>query len=124
MTTVRDFYDFIDSMAPFSAEEPGDNNGILVGDPATRVSRAAVVLDITPEAIAQAKTINAELIVSHHPVLFKPQKNFTAGNIAYELAVAGIAAICAARLRRRGSQRCAGRLAEPDKNRAVSDFGI
>lgn len=95
MTTVRDFYDFIDSMAPFSAEEPGDNNGILVGDPATRVSRAAVVLDITPEAIAQAKTINAELIVSHHPVLFKPQKNFTAGNIAYELAVAGIAAICA-----------------------------
>lgn len=95
MARVSDFFTYIDSLSPFSMQEKWDNSGMLVGDENKEVTRAAVVLDITKEAVEYAGQIGAELIISHHPVIFKAQKNFLKGNIAYEIASAGISAICA-----------------------------
>lgn len=95
MTTVRDVYDFIDSIAPFSGQLEYDNSGFLVGDPDLAVRSVAVSLDITRETIELAKECGAELIVSHHPVIYKPLKRLTKGEAAYELAASGISAICA-----------------------------
>lgn len=93
--TVKDVYDFIDSFAPFSAQCEWDNSGIIVGETFKAVNKIAVVLDITPEAVKKAAAINADLIISHHPVIFRAVKSFTDSDPAFLLAKHGIAAICA-----------------------------
>lgn len=95
MARVSDFYTYVDSLSPFSMQEKWDNSGMLVGDENIEVTRAAVVLDITKEAVEYASQIGAELIISHHPVIFTAQKCFLNGNIAFEMASKGISAICA-----------------------------
>ena len=95
MAKVSDFLSFIDSLSPFVLQEDWDNSGMLIGDENREVTRAAVVLDITKGAVEYASQLGAELIISHHPVIFRPQKSFLKGNIAYEAAAKGISAICA-----------------------------
>ncbi len=95
MTSVRNVYDFIDSFAPFDTQTKWDNSGMLVGDENKIISKIGVVLDITPLTIARAAANGVELIVSHHPVIFKAQKSFTEESLAYKLAVNGMSAICA-----------------------------
>lgn len=95
MAKVIDVYNYIDEIAPFSTQEDWDNSGMLVGDFDKEISCAAVVLDITPAAVSKAKELGADLIVSHHPVIFKPLKALKKGDIAFELAANDISAICA-----------------------------
>ena len=92
--TVKDIFEFIDSLAPFSTQCDWDNSGMLVGDRNKMVRKIAVVLDITTEAIEKAAEMNADLIVSHHPVIFRPARSFTDKDLPYVLAKNGIAAIC------------------------------
>lgn len=93
--TVKDIYDFIDKTAPFANQCEWDNSGMLVGESNKEVGKIAFVLDITPEAVTKAAEIGADLIVSHHPVIFRAAKNFTDNNPAFLLAKNGISAICA-----------------------------
>ncbi len=93
--TVKDVYDFVDSFAPFDAQCEWDNSGIIVGETLKAVSKIAVVLDITPEAVKKAAETGADLIISHHPVIFRAVKSFTDNDPAFLLAKHGIAAICA-----------------------------
>mgnify|MGYP002772612537 FL=1 len=58
------------------------------------VKKAAVVLDITHEEIKKAKAICADLIISHHPVIFNPIKSVTKGSVPYELVASSINALC------------------------------
>ena len=51
MARVKDFYDYLNSIAPFETQEDWDNSGMLVGDMNAEVKKVAVVLDITPEEI-------------------------------------------------------------------------
>lgn len=92
---IRDVYDFLNEIAPFSYAMDFDNCGILVGNPDEQVQKVLVCLDCTPQAITQAKKIGANLIVTHHPVIFAPLKSVTAGSVAYALLSAGISVICA-----------------------------
>lgn len=100
MTTVRDIYQKIDSFAPFSIQESWDNSGMLVGHWDQPVSLILMTLDITPEVIHEAAQIGADLIVSHHPLLFQPAKQVTddgfdlVGQRVLTLAEKKIAAIC------------------------------
>ncbi len=93
--TVKDLYNFINTIAPFETKAAWDNPGILVGDEAAEVTRAVVALDVTAEELAQAKRIGAQAVIAHHPVIFHPQKAFLAGGVCFEAARLGIAAICA-----------------------------
>lgn len=95
MTTVRDVYDFIDSIAPFAGQMGFDNSGLLVGDPNKVVQKLTVSLDITTDTINEAMEQEADLMVSHHPVLFKARKTLLQGDPAYLLATSGMSAICA-----------------------------
>ena len=88
-------YGKLNSLAPFATQESWDNSGLLVGDPGAEVKTALVVLDITAEAVREAREIGAELIISHHPVIFRPLKKVESGSVVWELAQAGISAICA-----------------------------
>ena len=94
MARVKDFYAYLNSIAPFEAQEDWDNSGMLVGDENAEVTKAAVVLDITPEAVEKAKSLGANLIISHHPVIFNPIKSVVKDSLPYELVKASVNAIC------------------------------
>lgn len=94
MAKVKDFYGYLNSIAPFETQEDWDNSGMLVGDMNAEVKKAAVVLDITHEEIKKAKAIGADLIISHHPVIFNPIKSVTKGSLPYELVASSINALC------------------------------
>ena len=93
MRTVKDFYDYLDAIAPFSSQEAWDNSGLLVGGLDRVVDRAAVVLDLNEETLNQAISFETDLIITHHPVIFKAQKNFLDDSLAYRLAENGISVI-------------------------------
>ena len=93
--TVKNIYDFIDSIAPFERQCNWDNSGLLIGNPCREISKIGVVLDITADAVKYAAESGIELIVSHHPVIFRPVKSFLDGDVSYMLAANGISAICA-----------------------------
>ena len=100
MTTVEQIFHFIDSKAPFSLQESWDNSGLLVGDPASPVQRVLLALDITDRVVEEAKMLSAQLIVSHHPLIFTPVKRMTldpndlVGRKLWHLARQNTAAIC------------------------------
>lgn len=94
MAVVKEFYEYLNGIAPFEAQEDWDNSGMLVGDMNAEVTKAVVVLDITPEVIEETKKLGANLIISHHPVIFRAIKSVIKDSIPFELAVNGINAIC------------------------------
>ena len=95
MIKVRDISDYINNIAPYSTKCSWDNCGLLVGDADKEVNKIALALDLTSETLSKAKEFGADLIITHHPIIFKPQSSFTKGNLAYELAVSGMSAISA-----------------------------
>ncbi|QNK41489.1 Nif3-like dinuclear metal center hexameric protein [Caproicibacter fermentans] len=95
MTTTGDIYRFIDGFAPFRTAMSFDNPGLLVGDENTEVTAAVLSLDITPEVVLEASGLGAQLVISHHPVIFHPLKKLSTNSVPYLLAGSSIAAICA-----------------------------
>lgn len=93
--TVKDIYDYIDGIAPFKNQCEWDNSGLVVGDLNADVKKIGVVLDITSAAVKYAAENGIDLIVSHHPVIFRAVKTFYADDPAFILASNGISAICA-----------------------------
>lgn len=93
--TNRTIYEFLDSKAPFATAEEWDNVGLLVGSPTDSVSRVLVALDVTTGAIDAAKAVGADLIVTHHPVIFSPLRQLDGDSLPYTLAAAGIGVISA-----------------------------
>lgn len=99
MAQVKDIYQYINSIAPFATQLDFDNAGLLVGRADAIVDNVLVALDITAEVIDEAVDMGAQLIVSHHPVIFHPLKSVTNSDTTGEkvllLAEHHIAAICA-----------------------------
>lgn len=99
MATVREIYQYLDGLAPFSLQMDFDNAGFLVGRGDRIVDKILVSLDITEEVVSEAVELGCQLIVSHHPVIFFPAKSVTDttpdGRILLSLVEHNIAAICA-----------------------------
>lgn len=74
MATVKDIYDFLDSIAPFDTQCEWDNSGLLVGGENVKVKKIAFCLDATTKTIEQAKEFGANLIISHHPIIWDALK--------------------------------------------------
>ena len=73
MATVLEIKKELDKHFPFTEAEPWDNSGFLV-DGGREVSKIVVALDATLPVIKEAMAIGAELIITHHPVIFHPLK--------------------------------------------------
>lgn len=91
---IRDIMNYWEQKAPLDTAEDWDNPGLLVGSPDAPVTHILTTLDITPGAVEQAKRMGAELIISHHPVIFSPLRRMDADSVPYRLASNGIAALC------------------------------
>ncbi len=95
MVTVKDISRFINSFAPYSSQCDWDNCGVLIGDENKEVNKIGFVLDLTEETLADAVNNSVDLIITHHPVIFKAQKSFLKGNIAFEAASKGLTVLSA-----------------------------
>lgn len=97
MATVRELFDYLCTLAPLELQEDFDNAGLLLGRGSAEVERALLALDITDEVVSEAIGRKAQLILSHHPVIFGGLKAVTdenGGEKLLRMAENGIAAIC------------------------------
>ncbi|WP_028510453.1 Nif3-like dinuclear metal center hexameric protein [Ruminococcus sp. NK3A76] len=95
MILVRDIYRYIDELAPFSAQAGYDNSGLVIGNPYYGVKTMLTALDITNDIIADAEELGAELIVTHHPPIFRAIKRIDTESPVGNLAMNGISVISA-----------------------------
>ena len=95
MTTVKNIYDYINSIAPYEAQEEWDNSGHLVGDFRKEVKKCVMALDATKAVCSFAADLGADLVLTHHPVIFGGINDVKSGSAVYTLANAGIAALYA-----------------------------
>ena len=77
MASVKEIRDYFDGKAPYYMKLDFDNVGMLVGFCDAKVSKALISLDITDKVVEEAIRVGAQLIVSHHPLIFQPQKRVT-----------------------------------------------
>ncbi|NLL63692.1 MAG: Nif3-like dinuclear metal center hexameric protein [Ruminococcaceae bacterium] len=77
MSKVLDIYNFLNQNIPFETQEEWDNSGLLVGNFNVEVSKIAVCLDVTHDTLSKAIEFGADLIVSHHPVIWDPLKSIS-----------------------------------------------
>ena len=92
--TVQEIFAALDRFAPVETALEFDNVGILVGSKDAEVTRVLVALDITDSVVEEAVRTGADLIVSHHPIIFDPLRAVDADSIVGRLLKHGISAIC------------------------------
>ncbi|MBD1400628.1 Nif3-like dinuclear metal center hexameric protein [Pelovirga terrestris] len=79
---VADIVGLINRISPPHLAEDWDNVGLQVGDPGAPVRRILVCLDAERGAVEEAARLGADLIVCHHPLIFRPLKRITPGDPA------------------------------------------
>lgn len=67
--------DIIESVAPLSYQEEWDNSGLQVGNPSANVEAALLTIDVTESVVDEAVSRGCQLIISHHPLLFRGLKS-------------------------------------------------
>ena len=77
MTTVQDIFAFLKAAAPLELQADFDNAGFLIGHSDSEVQTVLLSLDVTDEVTEEAVQTGAQLIVSHHPVIFHPVRSIT-----------------------------------------------
>jgi dinuclear metal center YbgI/SA1388 family protein len=95
MPTVADVIALLENLAPPTLAAGWDNVGLLLGRRNSAVKRLMTCLTVTPDSAAEAVAEGAQLVVSHHPILFRGAKRLNdgtaEGRIILELAGAGVA---------------------------------
>ncbi len=75
--TVQNILDIVNEIAPFEKAEPWDNVGLLAGSRKNEVTGILCALDFTEEVLLKAEELGANLIITHHPILFSAKKRLT-----------------------------------------------
>lgn len=73
---LRELTNHLESLAPLAYQESYDNSGLLVGRPEQEVNQALISLDCTEAVVDEAIRLGCDLIISHHPIVFKGLKRF------------------------------------------------
>lgn len=73
---LKEIITYLESLAPLSWQESYDNSGLIVGNPAKEVQCALISLDCTEAVLDEAIRLGCDLIISHHPIVFKGLKRF------------------------------------------------
>ncbi len=98
MPTVHDIESALYALAPKALAAEWDNVGLLAGSADREVRSVLVALDITEPVVEEAERMGADLIVSHHPVIFHPVKSITdrdpSGRLLIRLVRSGTGAVC------------------------------
>jgi len=74
---IKEILNILDNIAPFCLQESFDNSGIQFADLDTPITKALLSLDVTQDVLDEAIKNKANLIITHHPLLFSPLKQIT-----------------------------------------------
>ena len=90
MIRIRDIVDYLEQIVPMAYQEDYDNAGLVIGDPSVFVTGVLICLDVTESVLHEAKEKNCNLIIAHHPIIFRPitslnGKNHTERCIIYAI---------------------------------------
>jgi len=77
---IRNLTAYLESIAPASYQESYDNSGLIVGDPNAEITGVVVCLDSTEEVIEEAISMGCNVVVAHHPIVFRGLKRFNGRN--------------------------------------------
>lgn len=77
---LKDLTSYLDSIAPPAYQESYDNAGLIVGNPEAEITKALLCIDSTDEVVKEAIRKKCNLIIAHHPIVFKGLKKFTGKN--------------------------------------------
>ena len=77
MATVAEILKYMETLAPRNMKMDWDNVGLLCGSKTTAVTKVLVALDPFEHVVSEATQWGAELIVTHHPIIFQPMKSVT-----------------------------------------------
>ncbi|MCG8306945.1 MAG: Nif3-like dinuclear metal center hexameric protein [Cytophagales bacterium] len=80
MIKIKDIIQYLESLAPPSLQEDYDNSGLITGSPEFNLLGVLVTLDCTEQVVEEAIKKGCNLIVAHHPVVFRGLKKITGGN--------------------------------------------
>jgi dinuclear metal center YbgI/SA1388 family protein len=98
-TTANHISDFFQDWAPRQTKLDYDNVGLLIGQPDREIRKVLVCLDVTPEVVAEAASLGADLIAAHHPPIFKKLSSVTTadptGNLIHQLIRSDIGVVAA-----------------------------
>ncbi|UBM57170.1 Nif3-like dinuclear metal center hexameric protein [Marinilongibacter aquaticus] len=87
---IHEICNHLESFAPLGIQEPYDNSGLLVGHPNTEVQAALITLDCTEEVVEEAIEKQCQLIIAHHPIIFKGLKSLTGKNYVERTVIKAI----------------------------------
>lgn len=75
LPTVQDILDIIETIAPANLAESWDNVGLMIGNPSDEVLSILLGLDPALSILEEAETLGANLVITHHPIIFHPLKS-------------------------------------------------
>lgn len=87
---IQHITSFLETIAPASLQESYDNAGLLTGDPNWDCTGVVSSLDVTEAVVQEAIEKNCNLIVAHHPIIFKGLKKITGKNYVEKTIIAAI----------------------------------
>jgi len=90
MTTVKEMVDCLEKLAPSAFQEQYDNAGLIVGMPQMRITNVLISLDATEAVVEEAIAKNCNLIVAHHPIVFKGIKKLNGKNYVERAVIKAI----------------------------------
>src|SRR5262245_45172717 len=88
MPTVADVMAHLEAFAPTATAAEWDNVGLILGERAAVVKRIMTCLTVTPEIVQEAVSTKTDLIVTHHPMLFRPVQKLTDANAEGRMVLA------------------------------------
>ncbi len=90
MITIGDIAAYLEDLAPLAWQEDYDNAGLLIGNVTAPCTGCLITLDVTEEIVAEAATKGLNLIVAHHPLIFRGLKRLTGSNYVERTVLAAI----------------------------------
>lgn len=93
MVKAKEIYNALNSLFDFGSQNEWDNSGFLIGSGENLVGKACLCLDVTKAVAEEAEDIGADLIISHHPAIFKALKALHSDTAVYKLICADIGVI-------------------------------
>jgi dinuclear metal center YbgI/SA1388 family protein len=88
--TVNELTSYLEEIAPLDYQESYDNAGLIVGSPDKEITKALISLDCTEAIIEEAIAQNCDIIISHHPIVFKGLKKLNGNNYVERVIIKAI----------------------------------
>jgi len=88
--TIKEVTDYLEAIAPPAYQESYDNSGLITGSPAWEVKGVLVTLDCIEAVVEEAIATKSNLIIAHHPIIFKGLKKLTGKNYVERAVVKAI----------------------------------